>query len=290
MAERGPNFELFPDGAPPKPKISHTRPNDSHICFTSGSTSVTVDTSPFSYGLSFTDASGELCNVSTKGQAYIDLPYHLSLTSAANNSYMSSMPDALDIQNNQSTRQQLSGGWVRYILNELSLGVGETVYGMGERFGPFVKNGGNHQIWNADGGASSEQGYKNVPVYMSSRGYGVFVNHTEEVDIEVGREKASKVGISVRGEKLEYFVIGGGSMKAVSVGEDTYTNWGRRAEAGDIGVEKLCPNDRSSTHSTSLDIWIIPLVIFYNQLRLKDCFVVPSRYEGERLSCWRFPF
>lgn len=99
--------------------------------------------------------------------------------------------------------------------NEMSLGVGETIYGLGERFGPFVKNGQSIDIWNQDGGTSSEQAYKNVPFYLSSKGYGVFVNHPEEVDFEVGREKCSKLGFSVRGEKLEYFVFGGGSMKAV---------------------------------------------------------------------------
>jgi alpha-glucosidase (family GH31 glycosyl hydrolase) len=107
------------------------------------------------------------------------------------------------------------------MLAETTLSVGETIYGLGERFGPFVKNGQNIGMWNADGGTSSEQAYKNVPFYISSHGYGVFVNHPEEVEFEVGREKCSKVGFSVRGETLEYYVIGGGSMKAVSCGRQT---------------------------------------------------------------------
>lgn len=102
------------------------------------------------------------------------------------------------------------------MLAEMTLSVGEQIYGLGERFGPYVKNGQKVGMWNADGGTSSEQAYKNVPFYLSSKGYGVFVNHPEEVEFEVGREKCSKVGMSVRGESLEYFVIGGGSMKAVS--------------------------------------------------------------------------
>jgi alpha-glucosidase (family GH31 glycosyl hydrolase) len=57
--------------------------------------------------------------------------------------------------------------------------------------GPFVKNGQNVGMWNADGGTSSEQAYKNIPFYLSSHGYGVFVNHPEEVEFEVGREKCS---------------------------------------------------------------------------------------------------
>ena len=64
-----------------------------------------------------------------------------------------------------------------YLREQLSLGVGELVYGLGERFGALVKNGQAVDIWNADGGTSSEQAYKNVPFYLTNAGYGVFVNH-----------------------------------------------------------------------------------------------------------------
>lgn len=37
---------------------------------------------------------------------------------------------------------------IRFMLNELTLSVGETIYGLGERFGPFVKNGQSVGIWN----------------------------------------------------------------------------------------------------------------------------------------------
>ena len=56
-----------------------------------------------------------------------------------------------------------------YVHEQLELGVGETIYGLGERFGPLVKNGQTIEIWNADGGTSSEQAYKNVPFYVSNR-------------------------------------------------------------------------------------------------------------------------
>ncbi|HET9221460.1 MAG TPA: hypothetical protein VFO07_03095, partial [Roseiflexaceae bacterium] len=51
----------------------------------------------------------------------------------------------------------------RFIHEQLAIGVGECVYGLGERFTPFVKNGQVVDIWNEDGGTSSEQAYKNVP-------------------------------------------------------------------------------------------------------------------------------
>ncbi|WEK55777.1 MAG: alpha-xylosidase [Candidatus Cohnella colombiensis] len=102
-----------------------------------------------------------------------------------------------------------------YFRDMLDLGVGEQVYGLGERFTPFVKNGQVVDSWNEDGGTSSEQAYKNVPFYLSSAGYGVFVNHPEKVSFEIASEVVSKVGFSVPGESLEYFIVGGNSLKDV---------------------------------------------------------------------------
>jgi alpha-D-xyloside xylohydrolase len=103
----------------------------------------------------------------------------------------------------------------RYIHEQLALGVGECVYGLGERFTPFVKNGQVVDLWNEDGGTGSEQAYKNIPFYLTNRGYGVFVNHPERVSFEIGSEKVERVQFSVPGEYLEYFLIYGPSPKEV---------------------------------------------------------------------------
>ncbi|MCU1482348.1 MAG: alpha-xylosidase [Subtercola sp.] len=102
-----------------------------------------------------------------------------------------------------------------YTLAQLSLGVGELVYGLGERFGPVVKNGQVVEIWNADGGTSSEQAYKNVPFYLTNRGYGVLVNHPGHVSYEIGSESVERVQFSVPGESIEYFVIYGDTPKDI---------------------------------------------------------------------------
>lgn len=102
-----------------------------------------------------------------------------------------------------------------YISEQLTLGVGELVYGLGERFTAFIKNGQTVEIWNRDGGTCSDQAYKNVPFYITNRGYGVFVNDTGPVSFEVGSERTSRVQFSVPGEQLDYFVILGPTPKEV---------------------------------------------------------------------------
>lgn len=107
-----------------------------------------------------------------------------------------------------------------YVLEQLSLGVGESIYGLGERFGAFVKNGQSVDIWNADGGTSSEQAYKNIPFFLSSRGYGVLVDDAGPVSFEVGSENVTATQFSVPGERLRYEVYGGGAPLEVL---DRYT-------------------------------------------------------------------
>ncbi|WP_250035138.1 alpha-xylosidase [Paractinoplanes maris] len=96
-----------------------------------------------------------------------------------------------------------------YVHEQLDLGVGEAVYGLGERFGPLVKNGQSVDIWNEDGGTSSELAYKNVPFFLTNRGYGVLVDHPGKVSFEVASEMVSRTQFSVAGQTLSYLVIHG---------------------------------------------------------------------------------
>jgi alpha-D-xyloside xylohydrolase len=102
-----------------------------------------------------------------------------------------------------------NNGSAHYLSAQLNLGVGELVYGLGERFTAFTKNGQSVDIWNADGGTSSEQAYKNIPFYLTNRGYGVFVNNTGKVSFEVASETVEKVQFSAQTHDLQYFVIYG---------------------------------------------------------------------------------
>ena len=101
-----------------------------------------------------------------------------------------------------------------FFRERLDLEVDEYIYGLGERFTPFIKNGQSIDIWNEDGGTASDLAYKNIPFYISSKGFGVFANHPERVSYEIASEAASRVQMSVAGEELQYFIIAGGDVKA----------------------------------------------------------------------------
>jgi alpha-D-xyloside xylohydrolase len=172
-------------GKGPRFEIEEDKPRteiidkDEQILFTSGGLSARV-AKKGDWNISFSGPRGELTHTGVRNMGYMET---------------------------------VGGG--AFVKEELHLSVDEKVYGLGERFTPYIKNGQTVDIWNEDGGTSSEQSYKNIPFYMTSRGYGVLVNHPERVSFEVGSEKVAKVQFSVPGEELEYFIIGGSDLKDV---------------------------------------------------------------------------
>ena len=128
--------------------------------------------------------------------------------------YYSVAPDAMVAANPVGefgvTRTGLAGDESEsFISFQVGLSVGEKVFGFGEQFGAYIKNGQTIDIWNEDGGTASEQAYKNVPFYMTTAGYGVLVNNRGHVSFEVGSESTEAIQFSVPGEVLDFYIIYG---------------------------------------------------------------------------------
>jgi alpha-D-xyloside xylohydrolase len=102
-----------------------------------------------------------------------------------------------------------------FLFQRLSLAVGEKIYGLGERFGPLAKNGQTVISRNEDGGTVSDQAYKSIPFYLSSRGYGLLVNSPATVEFEVATERVSQIQFAVPGEVLDYYLFFGPDLKDV---------------------------------------------------------------------------
>ncbi|KAI0781168.1 alpha-glucosidase [Trametes elegans] len=196
--EPKPDIALFPDD-PPVPSVSLSKAENT---WTVATGDLTAEIAQNPYTITFKSPARTLTAAGYKHQAIYDVPYKWTLRSASNSSCL-----ATDVSSNPQPGVPLET--VRYIHSELNISPGELIYGLGEQFGAFVKNGQSVSTWNQDGGTSSDQAYKCVPFYITNRNYGVFVNHPGEVEFEVGSEKVSRVGASVVGESLEYFIIYG---------------------------------------------------------------------------------
>jgi alpha-D-xyloside xylohydrolase len=102
-----------------------------------------------------------------------------------------------------------------FLREQLTLAVGELVYGLGERFSAFAKNGQTIDMWNSDCGTCSDKGYKDVPFFVTSRGWGVFVNTSARASFEVGTEQVMRAQFAVPGQDLDYYFISGPTPREV---------------------------------------------------------------------------
>ncbi|KAF7304699.1 Glycoside hydrolase family 31 protein [Mycena kentingensis (nom. inval.)] len=194
-----PDIPLFPD-AQPIPNSTISPSDNGGYTLSSGGLTAEITTNP--YTITFKSPTRTLTFAGPKHQAIFDVPSRWTTLSASNSSCL-----ALDPSSNPVPSP--APEFVRYINSELNISPGELIYGFGEQFGAFVKNGQAIKVWNQDGGTSSEQAYKCMPFYITNRGYGVFINNPGEVEVEVGSEKVSRVGTSIAGSSLEYFIIYG---------------------------------------------------------------------------------
>lgn len=92
----------------------------------------------------------------------------------------------------------------------------ENIYGLGEHFTNFNKVGQTVTMRNFDTlGCRDEKAYKNIPFYISSYGYGLYVHSVDVFDFHVGTESAATVSVHVPGSSLEYYLIVRPSMKEI---------------------------------------------------------------------------
>jgi alpha-D-xyloside xylohydrolase len=95
-------------------------------------------------------------------------------------------------------------------LVSFGLNSGETVYGLGEKYGPLNRRGQRVVSWNEDAwGVNAEASYKNIPFAWSPRGWGVFVHTPARVIHGVGYPEWSHRSYVLRVEEpgLDVFLL-----------------------------------------------------------------------------------
>jgi alpha-D-xyloside xylohydrolase len=87
---------------------------------------------------------------------------------------------------------------------------GEAFYGFGEKFTPLDKWGQELTSWTVDcGNVTSGRSYKNVPFFISSAGYGLFIHSSYPIVYRMGSESAISYSFHVAEPCLDYFLIYG---------------------------------------------------------------------------------
>ena len=169
----------------PFARIHQTSPHvtveetEDEIRYQSGRTTAVIDKRPNCWGIRFLDGERELTSTGYRNMAHMT---------------------------NRDTGKT-------YMVEQLAIDVDECIYGLGERYTPFVKNGQVVEMWNEDGGTASEITYKNIPFYITNKGYGVLLDNEGDAAYEIASEKVERLQFSVEGERLDYYVINGSTPK-----------------------------------------------------------------------------
>ena len=169
----------------PFARIHQTSPHvtveetEDEIRYQSGRTTAVIDKRPNCWGIRFLDGERELTSTGYRNMAHMI---------------------------NRDTGKT-------YMVEQLAIDVDECIYGLGERYTPFVKNGQVVEMWNEDGGTASEITYKNIPFYITNKGYGVLLDNEGDAAYEIASEKVERLQFSVEGERLDYYVINGSTPK-----------------------------------------------------------------------------
>ena len=92
----------------------------------------------------------------------------------------------------------------------------EHIYGFGEKFTELDKRGQHIESWHVEAlGTETERSYKNVPFYLSTRGYGMLVDTTNRVEYDVGNTSTASGTVEVSDDTFAYVFFYGPSFKEI---------------------------------------------------------------------------
>lgn len=105
----------------------------------------------------------------------------------------------------------------KYSAASFMISPGEHFYGCGESFTKLDKTGQKIVLWTKDAHSSESQDmYKPVPFYMSSRGYGIFAHTSTPVTLDFGHDYAEAQTIFIGEADVDLFVIAGSPKEILS--------------------------------------------------------------------------
>lgn len=107
-------------------------------------------------------------------------------------------------------------GGEKAVFEALELDHDEVIYGLGERFDSIVRNGRTVDFDNKDAvGTTSRRTYMNIPFYLSTKGYGLFLNSGAPTQWDVATSEMSALYFCVEDNRMDYFVVAGPAPKDI---------------------------------------------------------------------------
>lgn len=189
----------------------------------------------------------------------------------------------------------------------------ECFCGTGERFTKMDLSGRTFQLKNQDGqGVNNRRCYKNIPFYLSSRGYGVFYHTSAYCKLSMADHSTRSVQFLSEEPRIDAFVIGGTTPERILHGYRCLTGFPPMVPLWSFGiwmsrmtyfsaeeVNEICNRMRAEHYPCDvihLDTgwfktdWLCEWK--FNEERFPDPkqFIHDLKDKGYRVSLWQLPY
>lgn len=189
----------------------------------------------------------------------------------------------------------------------------ECFAGTGERFAKMDLSGRTLQLENQDAqGVNNPRAYKNIPFYLSSRNYGVFVHTTAFTKLSLADQSTRSAQIVVEQPLMDVFLIGGATPERVLYNYRSLTGFPTELPLWSYGiwmsrmtyfseeeVTSIC--DRLRAEDFPCDVIHLDTGWFrtdwlcewkFNEERFPDppAFLKRLRNQGFKVSLWQLPY
>lgn len=189
----------------------------------------------------------------------------------------------------------------------------ECFYGTGERFAKLDLSGRTIQLYNQDAqGVNNRRAYKNIPFYLSSEGYGMFLHTHCFAKLSLGDHSTRSAQLMADESVLDVFLIGGESPERILYGYRQLTGFPAMPPIWSFGtwmsrmtyfsadeVNEIC--DRMRSEGYPCDVIHLDTGWFetdwlcewkFNKDRFPDPkgFIQHLKENGYRVSLWQLPY
>ena len=189
----------------------------------------------------------------------------------------------------------------------------ECYYGTGERFTKMDLSGKTFQLRNQDGqGVNNRRAYKNIPFYLSSENYGLFLHTTSFAKFSLADHSTRSAQVLVEEPVVDFFLIGGDSPEEILFGYRQLTGFPTMPPLWSFGtwmsrmtyfsadeVNEIC--DRMRAEDFPCDVIHLDTGWFetdwlcewkFNDERFPNPpeFIQNLKNKGYRVSLWQLPY
>ncbi|NDJ62381.1 MAG: alpha-xylosidase [Chloroflexi bacterium] len=189
----------------------------------------------------------------------------------------------------------------------------EHLYGFGEQFSAIDKRGSKIALWQANAAGNTwPTSYKNIPFFMSSRGYGLFINSAYPITYHLGDQSHTHYSVHLQDNHLDMFFIYGPAYKDILPRYTSLTGQPGLPPLWSFGLwmSRMSYNEQTQVETVAADLrdhqipcdvihidtdwfadpWVNDLTFSPERFPDPQGMIARLREQGFRLTLWQIPY